>query len=70
MSKISLNFVLQNKKISKTLNDMANLQIKSEFIASRGGIFQIMEVFERLGLGKLTDGQPWQEKFELGCLPI
>lgn len=34
---------------------MAKLQIKSEIIASHGGIFQIMDVFERLGLGKLID---------------
>lgn len=33
---------------------MAKLQIKSEIIASHG-IFQIMDVFERLGLGKLID---------------
>lgn len=34
---------------------MANLQIKSEKIATFGGIFHIMELFERLGLGKLVD---------------
>lgn len=34
---------------------MAKLQIKSEIIATYGGIFQIMDVFERLGLGKLID---------------
>ena len=34
---------------------MAKVQIKSEIIASYGGIFQIMDVFERLGLGKLID---------------
>jgi len=34
---------------------MAKLQIKSETIATFGGIFQIMELFERLGLGKLVD---------------
>ena len=34
---------------------MANLQIKSETIATFGGIFQIMELFERLGLGRLVD---------------
>ncbi len=34
---------------------MAKIQIKSETIASYGGIFQIMELFERLGLGKLVD---------------
>lgn len=32
---------------------MAKLKIKSEIIAPHGGIFQIMDVFERLGLGKL-----------------
>ena len=34
---------------------MAKLQIKSETIATYGGIFKIMELFERLGLGKLVD---------------
>ena len=34
---------------------MVKLQIKSETIATFGGIFQIMELFERLGLGRLVD---------------
>ncbi len=34
---------------------MAKLQIKSKTIATFGGIFKIMELFERLGLGKLVD---------------
>ncbi len=34
---------------------MAKLQIKSETIATFGGIFYVMDVFERLGLGKLID---------------
>ena len=34
---------------------MAKLQIKSEAIATFGGIFHIMDVFERLGLGRLVD---------------
>ncbi len=34
---------------------MAKLQIKSKIIATYGGIFQIMEVFERIGLGKFID---------------
>lgn len=34
---------------------MAKLQIKSESIATFGGIFHVMDVFERLGLGKLVD---------------
>ena len=34
---------------------MAKLQIKSETIATYGGIFKVMELFERLGLGKLVD---------------
>ena len=34
---------------------MAKLQIKSETIATYGGIFKIRELFERLGLGKLVD---------------
>ena len=36
---------------------MAKLQIKSETIATFGGIFKIMEIFERLGLGKLVDSK-------------
>lgn len=34
---------------------MAKLQIKSETIATFGGIFQMMELFERLGLGRFID---------------
>lgn len=34
---------------------MANLQIKSENIATFKGFFHVMDVFERLGLGKLID---------------
>ena len=34
---------------------MAKLQIKSETIATFGGIFHIMDTFERLGLDKLVD---------------
>ena len=34
---------------------MAKLQIKSETTATFGGIFHIMDVFERLGLGRLVD---------------
>ena len=34
---------------------MAKLQIKSETIATFGGIFHIMDAFERLGLDKLVD---------------
>lgn len=34
---------------------MAKLQIKSETIATFGGIFYVMDVFERLGLGKLIN---------------
>lgn len=34
---------------------MANLQIKSETIATFGGIFHVMDVFDRLGLGELID---------------
>ena len=34
---------------------MAKLQIKSETIVTYGGIFKIMELFERLVLGKLVD---------------
>ena len=34
---------------------MANVQIKSETIATYGGISHVMDVFERLGLGRLID---------------
>ena len=34
---------------------MAKVQIKSETIATFGGIFHVMDVFERLGLGRLID---------------
>ncbi len=53
MSEISPNFVLQ--KTSKNLIDVAKVQIKSETIATFGGIFHIMDVFERLGMCKLID---------------
>jgi len=32
---------------------MAKVAIKSEIIATSGGIFHVMEVFERLGIDKL-----------------
>ena len=34
---------------------MAKLKIKTETIATFGGIFQIMELFERLGLGRFIE---------------
>ena len=34
---------------------MAKLQIKSEKVATFGGIFHVMDVFEHLGLGRLID---------------
>ena len=34
---------------------MAKVQIKSETIATYGGISHVMDVFERLGLGRLID---------------
>ena len=34
---------------------MAKVQIKSETIATFGGIFHVIDVFERLGLGRLID---------------
>ena len=34
---------------------MAKVQLKSETIATFGGIFHVMDVFERLGLGRLID---------------
>lgn len=36
---------------------MAKLQIKSETMATFGGIFHVMNVFERLGLGTVIDSR-------------
>ena len=47
MSDFSLNSVLQ-KQTSKTLDDMAKVQIKSEKLTPFGGIFSIMEQFDAL----------------------
>ena len=46
MSDFSLILVLQIKT-SKIFNDMANVSIKSEKITSFGGIFHVMEQFDR-----------------------
>lgn len=47
MSEDLLNLVLQ-KKLNKTSLDMAKIQIKSEKLTSFGGIFPIMEKFDRM----------------------
>ena len=53
MSEISLILVL-HKKTGKTLNGMANVQIKSEKLTPFGGIFHIMEQLNIL-LGETID---------------
>ena len=69
MSEDSLNLVLQ-KKSNKTSSDMAKIQIKSEKLTSFGGIFPIMEKFDRilsntidttLGLGSKQYGYQYSE---------
>ena len=47
MSENSLNLVVQKIK-NKHLNDMAKIIIKSEKLTPFGGIFHVMELFERL----------------------
>lgn len=47
MSEDLLNLVLQ-KKLTKTSLDMTKIQIKSEKLTSFGGIFPIMEKFDRM----------------------
>jgi hypothetical protein len=47
MSEDSLNLVLQ-KQSNKTSSDIAKIQIKSEKHSSFGGIFPIMEKFDRM----------------------
>lgn len=47
MSEDLLNLVLQ-KKLNKTSLDMAKIQIKSEKLTSFGGIFPIIEKFDRI----------------------
>ena len=47
MSEISLTLVLQIKT-SKIINDMAKVQQKSEKISVFGGIFFILDKFDRI----------------------
>ena len=47
MSEISLTLVLQIKT-SKIINDMAKVQQKSEKISAFGGIFFILDKFDRI----------------------
>ena len=47
MSDFSLTLVLQIKT-SKIINDMAKVQIKSEKISAFGGIFFVLDKFDRI----------------------
>jgi len=47
MSDFSLTLVLQNKT-SKIINDMAKIQQKSEEITAFGGIFFVLDKFDRI----------------------
>ena len=47
MSEISLTLVLQIKT-SKIINDMAKVQQKSEKISAFGGIFFVLDKFDRI----------------------
>ena len=47
MSEISLTLVLQNKT-SKIINDMAKVSVKSENITAFGGIFFVLDKFDRI----------------------
>ena len=47
MSDFSLTLVLQIKT-SKIINDMAKVQIKSEKISAFGGIFFVLDRFDRI----------------------
>ena len=47
MSDFSLTLVLQNKT-SKIINDVAKVQQKSEIISAFGGIFFVLDRFDRI----------------------
>ena len=55
MSDFSLTLVLQFKT-SKIINGMANISIKSQKITPFGGIFHVMEKFDRY-IGPVVDGE-------------
>ena len=55
MSEFSLTLVLQFKT-SKIINGMANISIKSQKITPFGGIFHVMEKFDRY-IGPVVDGE-------------
>ena len=55
MSEFSLTLVLQFKT-SKIIYDMANIIIKSQKITPFGGIFHVMEKFDRY-IGPVVDGE-------------
>ena len=57
MSDFSLILVLQFKT-SKIINGMANISIKSQKITPFGGIFHVMEKFDRY-IGPVVDGELW-----------
>ena len=50
MSEISLTLVLQIKT-SRIINDMAKVQQKSEEITAFGGIFFVLDKFDRIVVG-------------------
>ena len=55
MSDFSLTLVLQFKT-SKIIKGMANISIKSQKITPFGGIFHVMEKFDRY-IGPVVDGE-------------
>ena len=55
MSGFSLILVLQFKT-SKIINGMSNISIKSQKITPFGGIFHVMEKFDRY-IGPVVDGE-------------
>ena len=74
MSDFSLTLVLQIKT-SKIINDMAKVSIKSEKISAFGGIFFVLDIFDRilssvidshLGLRRKTSMDRAMEDIEQG----
>ena len=62
MSEISLTLVLQIKT-SKIINDMAKVQQKSEKISAFGGIFFVLDKFDRgiMGTGFEVNTESWTQ---------
>ena len=48
MSYFSLTLVLRFKTSKKIFNDMAKVSIKSEKITAFGGIFFVLDIFDRI----------------------